>query len=408
MMIIAGEASGDAHAAELVAELRRRHPQLHFFGCGGPRLEAAGCELLVSYKQLNVLGLFEVATHLPRIYGLLRQLRRAMRRRHPLAVILVDFPDFNLRLARRAFHWKIPVIYFISPQLWAWRSRRVNLIRRTVQRMICIFPFEAKFYAQHGVTVASVGHPLEDRIARARASFPDAEAFRAGLGLDPETELVALLPGSRHREVAFHLDTMLEAARRLRAEHNLAFVIPVAPTLDPDELQNSIPPPMRAWVHLIRPENTYAAIAHSRLAIVASGTATVETAILGTPMVVVYRLSSLTYRLGRRWVRTPWVAMVNLIADKAVVPELIQEGFEPAAIVNWANRLLPEGPERERMRNDLSAVRAKLGAPGAIGRAATEVEMATAGLRKSPALAAAQPHGDPAEAGGAGQKSGQE
>lgn len=368
-MIVAGEASGDAHAAELVAELKCRHPELHVFGCGGERLQAAGCELLVRAEELAVVGLFEVVAHLPRIFGYYRRLRRALRQRRPQAVILVDFPDFNLRLARAARRAGVPVIYFISPQLWAWRSGRVKIIQRTVRRMICIFPFEPEFYARRGVEVAGVGHPLVERVAAARAALPVAQ---------PGAPRIALLPGSRRREVAFHLPVMVAAARQLRQQHGpeLEFVIPVAPTLHADDLRAALGEPWPEWLHLVSAAQGYAVVAQARLAVVASGTATVETALLGKPMIVIYRLSPWTYRLGRRFVKTPHYAMVNLIAGERAVPELIQEGCNADAIVHWANRLLPEGRERQLMIDALQRVGEKLGGPGAIARAATAVEEA--------------------------------
>ncbi|HXR97153.1 MAG TPA: lipid-A-disaccharide synthase [Terriglobales bacterium] len=376
MMIVAGEASGDAHAAELMEELRRRHPALRFFGCGGPRMAAAGCELLVSASELAVVGLLEVVRHLPRIHGLLRRLRRALRQRRPMAVILVDFPDFNLRLAAAAAAANIPAIYFVSPQLWAWRSGRVRQIQRHVRRMICIFPFEQAFYSAHGVEVDAVGHPLVERIASARVPTPGE--FRSAHGISSSSTIVALLPGSRRRELEFHLQSMLEAARCLHAERDIEFVLPVAATLDREAVAALIPPPMRGYTHLIDPANAYAAVAHARLAVVASGTATVETALLGTPMIVVYRLSRLSYQMGRRMVKLPRYAMVNLIAEREVVPELIQSEFEPSAIVDWAHRLLDDGPSRAQMVVDLEEVRRRLGQPGAIARAATAVERALA------------------------------
>jgi lipid-A-disaccharide synthase len=384
MMIVAGEASGDAHAAELVMELKRRHPELRVFGGGGQHLAAAGAELLVRAEELAVVGLFEVVAHLPRIYGFYRRLRRAMIARRPRAVILVDFPDFNLRLARAAHRAGVPVIYFISPQLWAWRRGRVRTIQRTVRRMICIFPFEPAFYARHGVEVTGVGHPLVDRVEAAQASLPTPEAWRLRLGTAPNATLVALLPGSRRREVSFHLPIMLEAARQLREQHpELEFVIPVAPTLDAAGLRAAAGGAWPAWAHVVGPDEGYAAIARARLAIVASGTATVETALLGTPMVVIYRLSALTYRLGRRLVKTPHYAMVNLIAGARVVPELIQAECNAGAIVHWANRLLPDGAERREMSDALQQARSKLGEAGAIARAATAIEEA---LKLAPAM----------------------
>lgn len=371
LMIAAGEASGDLHAARLVSALRERHPDWRFFGCGGDRLEQAGCELLVHARELAVVGLFEVVRHLPGIYGRFRKLKQAMAVRRPAAVILVDFPDFNLRLARAAFRTGVPAIYFISPQLWAWRTGRVELIRRYIRRMICIFPFEREFYAQHGLDVDYVGHPLVDTV---HPRFSREEFFRQH-GLDPEVPLVALLPGSRHREIDFHLNTMLEAAQILRSRRPVQFVLPVAGTLNMDEIRARVPDDLRPSVHVIAGDS-YDAAAHARCAVVSSGTATVETALLGTPMVVIYRLSDWTYRLGRRWVKTPFYAMVNLILGEAAVPELIQDEFHPAAIVDWAGRLLDDTVERDAQVVQLLQVRQRLGAPGAIQRAALAVERA--------------------------------
>jgi lipid-A-disaccharide synthase len=376
IMIVAGEASGDAHAAELIQALRRRHPQVSFFGCGGERMAAAGCELLVSTRDLAVMGLFEVVRHLPRLRNRLRRLRRALAERKPAGIILVDFPDFNLRLAAAAQRAGVRAVYFISPQLWAWRSGRVKLIRRYIRRMICIFPFEPAFYARHGIDVADVGHPLVERIEQARTTLPGEADFRARHGMDATSEIIALLPGSRKRELDMHLDTMLEAARRLHAERHVEFVLPVGAAVSPAEVEAALPPPLRPYVHLAPAGDAYAALAHARLAIVASGTATLEAALWGAPMIVVYRLSAWSYRLGRRLVHVPYVAMVNLIAGKAAVPELIQADFEPGAIVAWARRLLEAGAERSRMEADLAEVRVRLGSPGAIDRAAREVEEA--------------------------------
>ncbi|MGH9489410.1 MAG: lipid-A-disaccharide synthase, partial [Terriglobales bacterium] len=286
IMVVAGEASGDLHAGGLVAELRRRHPGWQFFGCGGPRLGAAGSELLVQAREVTVVGLVEVLAHLPRIYRLHRRLRRAMRQRRPAAVILVDFPDFNLPLARAAARRGIPVIYFISPQVWAWRERRVEIIRRTVRRMICIFPFEPAFYARHDIQVEYVGHPLVEA-ARPRRT---REAFFAQYGFRPQVPLIALLPGSRRREIQHNLPPMLAAAAQLRQATGAQFVLPAAETVGLEWLGGTIPPAYRPLVRVVGGE-AYDALAHAQLAIVASGTATVEAALLRTPMVVVYRLS---------------------------------------------------------------------------------------------------------------------
>ncbi|HET9783806.1 MAG TPA: lipid-A-disaccharide synthase [Terriglobales bacterium] len=373
LMMVAGEASGDAHGAELILALRREHPELRFFGCGGEQMAAAGCELLVSNTELAVMGLFEVVRHLSRLRHLLHRLRTAMLARRPAAVILIDFPDFNLRLAAVARRAGIPVLYFISPQVWAWRSGRIRQIRRDVQRLISIIPFEPAFYERHGMEVAYVGHPLVERVARARAGLPAPAEFRHSLGLDAAAELVALLPGSRRRELHYHLPVLCETARRLHAERHVEFLLPVAPTLSLDEVRDAIPPPLRACIHLLPSSLMSAAVAHARLALVASGTATLETALLGTPLVVFYRLSPLTSLLGRRLVRLPHVSLVNLIAERSVVPELLQGDCNPDNLLSWAHRLLPDGDERSAMLEGLKEVAARCGSPGAIARAAAEV-----------------------------------
>ncbi len=362
-MIVAGEASGDGHAAELIAELSGRYPSLHFFGCGGERMAAAGCELLVQDRELAVMGLAEVVRHLPRLRRLLDKLKTALRQRRPAAIILVDFPDFNLRLAATAHALGIPVIYFISPQVWAWRSGRVEQIRRHVRRMICIFPFEAEFYSRYGVEVASVGHPLVERVARARAALSTAAGEKR----------IAVLPGSRQRELDFHLPVLIEAMRRLRRTRGCDFVLPVAPHLSVESIRAQLPEEVREGVRLLPAGGTYAALSQARVALVASGTATVETALLGVPMVVFYRLSGLSYWLGRRLVRTPQVAMVNLVAGRKLVPELIQKEFTAEALSCWAERLLADGAERQAQIEGLAEMRGKLGPPGAIARAAEAV-----------------------------------
>lgn len=359
VMIIAGEASGDAHAAELITELRRRFPALRFFGCGGARMAAAGCDLLVHDRELAVMGLVEVVRHLPRLRRLLGRLNTALRERRPQGIILVDFPDFNLRLAAAAHALEIPVVYFISPQLWAWRGGRVNQIQQHVKRMICIFPFEEEFYARHGVKVASVGHPLVERVAR----------WRADHEVTGDDQTVAVLPGSRQREVEMHLPVLAEAMRRLQEAHGCKFLLPVAPHVSAESIRAIVP----EGVRLLPGDQMYLALAQARLALVASGTATVETALLGVPMVVFYKLAPLSYQLGRRLVHTEHVAMVNLIASRGLVPELIQGGFTAAAVAGWAERLLPDGAERQAQLDGLAEVRAKLGPPGAIGRAADAV-----------------------------------
>ncbi len=370
--IVAGEASGDRQAAALVAELRRRHPAWHFFGCGGERMRQAGCELLLDARQLSLLGLAEVVRHLPRVYRLYRRLWAVIAARRPDALVLVDFPDFNLRLARRAAAAAIPVIYFISPQVWAWRPGRVRLLRRTVRRMICIFPFEPAFYARYQMTAEYVGHPLAEQVQPPAGGCGD---FLRRAGCDPKHALVALLPGSRRRELEYHLPVLAAAARRLHAERGVQFLLPLAPGLDPAWAQSLLQAGDAAFLRLL-PGEAHLALACATVAVVASGTATLEAALLQIPTIVVYRLSRWTYWLGRRLVRTPYIAMPNLILQAPVLPELVQNDFTPEAVVNWVRKLLDDPGARAQMAARLGEVRERLGPAGAIVRAADCIESA--------------------------------
>lgn len=364
-LIVAGEASGDQHAAALVSCLSRRHP-VAWFGLGGDALQAAGVELIEHARAVNVLGLFEVVAHLPRIYRIFRKLLAEVERRRPSLAVLVDFPDFNLRLARHLHARGIPVVYFIAPQLWAWRAGRLRTLERYVRRVLCIFPFEQAIYQRAGMDVEYVGHPLVDRTTPTMTR----DEFFAHCQLDPGCPLVCLLPGSRNQEVVRHLPRMLTAAQLLQEKQRVQFVLVRAPTVDPKILQSQLRP--QFGVRVVEGP-AYDALAASSAAVVSSGTATVEAALLETPLVVVYRVAPLTWWLGRRLVRTPYYSMVNLIAGQPVVPELIQHDFTPERVAREVSRLLTEADAREAMKRELRTVRARLGEPGAIERASRAV-----------------------------------
>ncbi|HEX4032199.1 MAG TPA: lipid-A-disaccharide synthase [Terracidiphilus sp.] len=372
LFISAGEASGEHYGALLVAALRRRLDAagLHasFFGMGGERMEAAGLERVVRAEDMAVMGLTEVVRHLPRIYGEFRKLKRAIRARRPDVAVLIDFPEIHFRLAREFHRLGVPVIYFVSPQLWAWKKRRIQLVRQYVRRMLVIFPFEEPFYRERGVDAEFVGHPLAElpppAVSRAQ--------FAAENGLDPSRTWIALLPGSRPREIADHLPEMLRAARLL-AESSLAkpspakshpadgfqFVVPLAPTLNAAQRAAAARLAQEHGhglaVRLV--DDARAALLHARAAVVASGTATVEAALIGNPFVVVYRVSPATYAIARRVVTVPHVAMANLIAGRRVVPELIQHDFTAANIVQHLAALLPDGTPRQSMVEGLKSIR---------------------------------------------------
>ena len=353
-LLSAGEASGDNYGAQLIAALAQLAPGSEFFGMGGETMVGAGFHALVHANEVAVVGLTEVITHLPAIRRRFKHLVTEAARRRPDAAILIDFPDFNLRLARDLHSLGIPVFYFISPQLWAWRTGRVEQVKKYVRKMIVIFPFEQEFYRNHGVDVCYVGHPL------AFLPLPQVsrEEFAAKYKLDLGKQWIAILPGSRRKEVRLNLPVMLEALEQLRKSGDeFEYLLPVASTLDKEWVRYQLGP---AYTTIKLTENAQATVMLSRAAVVASGTATVESALTGTPFVVVYRLSLLTWLLGRRLVKLDTFAMPNLIAGRKIVPELIQGGFTAEAVVQELKKILPEGPARHDMQDALVEVKHKL------------------------------------------------
>jgi len=362
VLISAGEASGDMYAARLATALQAR-ADVRLFGMGGPRMRAAGVETVVDYGDVAVVGVVEVARKLPTVLRAWRKMFEEARRRRPTLAILTDSPGFHLRLSRVLRRQGVRNVYFVCPQFWAWRQGRVRVVRRRFVRGLCIFPFEVEFYRKAGFPVDWIGHPLVDQV---HATMTRDE-FSTRNGLDAAKPIVALLPGSRQGELAHHMPIMVEGAAKIRAAGDCQFVLALAPGLSPARVSGY----MRPDVPIRIVENaTYDALGAADVAIVSSGTATVETALMGAPMVVVYRVSPLTAWIGRRLVKTPFVAMVNLIAEKRVVPELIQEDFTPERVAGEVERLLSSTAARDEMKRELEQVRERLGPPGAIERAA--------------------------------------
>jgi lipid-A-disaccharide synthase len=386
ILISAGEASGEMYGAQLMEALRQRSPSLQFFGAGGERMRAAGCEIVVDAKDLAVVGITEILNHLPKILGLYRKLIRAAEEKRPEIAIVIDSPAFNWRVARQMRKRGIPVVYYVCPQFWAWRQGRVKLLRKYVDKALVIFPFEEKFYRDRGVDATFVGHPLADLPSPAITR----QAYAAENGIDPAKSWITLMPGSRRKEVRMNLPTILDAADRLELEkdrldkdrleknrlgNGYEFLLPVARTLDSSFLAEQIAaqttasstktrqPASLPKIRLV-PESL-PALFHSRAGIVASGTATVEAALMGTPFVMVYRVSPLTYALGKPRVKVPHFAMVNLIAEEEIVPELVQHKFTVENIVTELNKILPDGEPRTRMLQRLSTVKTRLGGTGA-------------------------------------------
>lgn len=367
VLVVAGEASGDQHAADVVAELKRLRPELRFFGMGGPRLEAQGVELVHHAREISVMGIVEVLPKIPRILRVLRDLEAAARARRPAVALLVDVPDFNLRLARRLKRLGVPVASYVAPMAWAWREGRTRTIGRLVDRLLCILPFEEPFFRQRGVPATYVGSPVLDQVPATAAP----EAFRARLGLDPARPVLAVLPGSRRSELERLLPTLVEVSRRVTAARpGTQVVIPVAPGLSRERVAEGF---AGSGVSPVLVEGQApAAVGASDVAVVASGTATLEAGLMRRPLVAVYRMNALTYWIGRLLVRIPFFCLVNLLARRRVVPELLQGEMTPERIVA-ALEPLWAGPEREACLRGLDEVRASLGPAGASARAAQAV-----------------------------------
>ena len=381
LFVSAGEASGELYGARLLTELTARYRALglepRFFGMGGERMEALGCERIVRSEDVAVMGITEVIRHLPQIYREYRKLKAAIQARQPNIAVLIDFPDVNLSLAKHLKRAGIPVIYFVSPQLWAWKKYRIREVRRYVDRMLVIFPFEQGFYRERGVQATFVGHPLANlaRPAVSREEFARQCGAGSSKDLDSTRQWIGLLPGSRLKEVRLNLPEMLRAASLLEKQGEYEFLLPLAPTLTAAQ-RAEVEAMLPAAPRITLTNDARATLLHARASVVASGTATVEAALIGNPFVVVYRVSPLSYAVAKRVVDVPHVAMVNLIAGRRAVPELIQGDFTAENVVSHLQPLLEEGQPRERMIADLREISDMLkageyeGGESAIDRAA--------------------------------------
>lgn len=360
VLISAGEASGDLLGARLLAALGRRRPDLTAFGMGGERLEAAGLERVVRSESLSVVGIFEVFEKLPALRRALTRMREGARKRRPDLAILIDFPDFNGLLARRLHRDGVPIVYYVSPQVWAWRPGRARAIARMARRIVTLFPFETEIYRRLGADVVCAGHPLVDDVREALAS--EAAPPRT------DRHRLVLLPGSRTAEVRRHWMPMRETADRLGRRFDLEVSVVRAASVP-----ESLFPGASERGFSIVDSDKHAWIASAELAIVASGTATLETALCGTPMIVGYRTSAASYAIGRRLVKVPWISLVNIVAGEQVVPELIQEQFHPDRLEREAAGLLGSPDELAHMRLALARVSRSLGPPGGSERAADAI-----------------------------------
>jgi len=362
---VVGEASGDLHASHLVNAMRTVEPGLTIYGVGGDKLREAGVRVIFDIAELSVMGITEVMRHLRHLYRVFRWLTNSFKNDRPDLVILVDYPDFNLRLAGAAKRYHIPVLYYISPQIWAWRTGRIKKIGRLVDKMIVVFPFERSLYEKEGVDVTFVGHPLLDVVKVTTSKEENLKRF----GLDEHKTTIGLLPGSRASEVQKILPPMLGAAEQLSTRfNNLQFIIPVAPGLKRGEVE-ALAKESPITLKVVN-DSIYEVIDISHLVVVASGTATLETALLSTPMVIVYKMSPVSYLIGKALVKVPHIGMANIIAGKKVVPELIQREVTAEKIAREVSRMLEDDSYHRRICGDLASIKGNLGTPGASERAA--------------------------------------
>jgi lipid-A-disaccharide synthase len=368
ILIVAGENSGEKYGADLVRQFKKLHPSLSFFGIGGTHMEREGVRVLFPVEELAVVGVFEIISHLPRIKKIFNKIKREIKHQKPSAAVLIDSPDFNLRLAKKLKRQSIPVLYYISPTVWAWRKGRLRTIKKTVDKMMLIFPFEEKIYEDYGIPAVYVGHPLKNRT---KASLTKNE-FLENYGLNPQKKLISLLPGSRQSELKYHMPVLAKALERIKSEWDTQFVLLQAENLEKNFLLNLIP----SWLKGVKilGQDHYEAIASSDLVLSACGTANLEAALLETPLVSFYRISPLTYLFLHRLAAIKNFSIVNILAEERIIPELIQRDFTPQNIFEETKKILNSEEQRSEMLAQFRRIKKILGEKNAPQNAAKELE----------------------------------
>lgn len=368
ILIVAGENSGEKYGADLVHQFKKLHPSLSFFGIGGKHMGREGVNLLFPVEELAVVGVFEIISHLPRIKKIFNKIKREIKRQKPSAAVLIDSPDFNLRLAKKLKKLSIPVLYYISPTVWAWRKGRLKTIKKTVDKMMLIFPFEEKIYEDYGIPAVYVGHPLKERV---KTSLTKDE-FLEKHGLSAQKKLISLLPGSRRSELKYHLPVLAKALERIKNEWDTQFVLLLAENLEKNFLLSLIPPWLKGLK--ILDEDHYEAIASSDLVLSACGTANLEAALLETPLISFYRISPLTYFFGHRLATIKNFSIVNILAGERIIPELIQRDFTPQNILEETKKIFDSEEQRSEMIAEFRRIKKILGEKTAPQNAAQELE----------------------------------
>ena len=368
ILIVAGENSGEKYGADFVRQFKKLHPSFSFFGIGGTHMEREGVRLLYPVEELAVVGVFEIISHLPRIKKIFNKIKRETKHQEPRAAVLIDSPDFNLRLAKKLKKQSIPVLYYISPTVWAWRKGRLKTIKKTVDKMMLIFPFEEKIYQDYGIPAVYVGHPLKDRV---RASLAKNE-FLEKYGLDPKKKLISLLPGSRRSELKYHMPVLAKALERIKSEWDTQFVLLQAENLEKNFLLNLIP----SWLKGLKilGKDHYDAVASSDLVLSACGTANLEAALLETPLVSFYRISPLTYLFVHRLAAIKNFSIVNILAGERIIPEPIQRDFTAQNIFEETKKVIDSEEQRSGMIAQFRKIKKILGEKNAPQNAAKELE----------------------------------
>jgi len=351
ILIVAGENSGEKHGAALVRKFKDLQPSYQFFGIGGEKMAKAGVNILFPIEEMSVMGIFEVLSKLRRITAIFRSIKREIHTQKPDAAVLIDAPDFNLRLARILRKQKVPVLYYISPTVWAWRKGRLKTIKKNVDKMLLIFPFEEKIYKRNEIPASFVGHPLLESV---KTSLTKTSFFQK-YGLEKHKKLICLLPGSRHNEIDQHLPILMKSLTLIKRKKTWQFILVRAENIDVSTLQCHIPPPLKDT--LILDEDRYDAIAYSNLVLAACGTATLEAALLGTPVVTFYRISPLTYLLGKPFVNIKEYSIVNILSGERILPELIQKDFTDENVFLEANKILSSQEIQQHMQEKYSKVK---------------------------------------------------
>ncbi len=368
ILIIAGENSGERYGARLVHEFKKTHPSFSFFGIGGKEMEKQGVDLLFPIKDMAVVGGFEILSHLPRLKKIFNHIQKETKRKKPVASVLIDSPDFNMRLAKKLKKQSIPVLYYISPTVWAWRKGRLKTLKKTIQKMLLIFPFEEKIYNEHGIPATYVGHPLREYV---KVSLSRKE-FHQKYELDPEKKVISILPGSRKSELKFHLPILFRALDKIRGEFESQYLFLLAENLE-SSLIHSFISSYHNNLKLLAADK-YDAMAYSHLVLAACGTSNLEAALLGVPLISFYRILPLTYSLGKRFVHLKNYSIVNILAGKEIIPELIQKDFTPENIFQETKKILGSEQSRLRMIENFKSIKTVLGESQASQNAAKELE----------------------------------